>query len=93
MLESFDGDTSLHPAGFPIGEVVPAVGILVDDVGRSRVVSFHYLPRPSPGEIGQIALLLRLLIAVNCIESLENSVFLHNKGFNRVEHIRQEPSP
>ena len=91
MLDSLDGYTGLNPSSSPVGEVIPAFGTFVDGVLGRRKVRFHHLPGPCPGEIGQIALLLRVLVAVDCIERLENSVFLHNKGFNRVEHIRQEP--
>ena len=91
MLDSLDGDTGLYPSSSPVGEVIPPFGTFVDGVLGRRKVRFHHLPGPCPGEIGQIALLLRVLIAVNSIERLEYSVFLHNKGFNRVEHIRQEP--
>ena len=77
MLDSLDGNTGLDPAGFPIGEVIPSFGILVDGVGRARIVCLHYLPRPCPGEIGKIPFLLRVLVAVDSIERLEYSVFLH----------------
>ena len=91
MLDSLDGHAGLNPACSPVGEVIPSFGTFVDGVLGRRKVRFHHLPGPCPGEIGKIALLLRVLIAVNSIERLEYSVFLHNKGFNRVEHIRQEP--
>ena len=38
VLEPLDGNASLHPAESSVGEIVPAVGILVDGVGRVRIV-------------------------------------------------------
>lgn len=78
VLQSLDGDSSLHPAGSPVGEVVPSFGILVDGVRGIGEVSLHHLPRPRPGEVGQIAFPLRVLIAVDCVERAENIVFLHS---------------
>ena len=78
MFESFDRDSRLYPGGSPVGEIVPAFGILVDGVLGGRIDRFYDLPRPCPGEIGEIALLLHVLVAVDCIERLENRVFLHD---------------
>jgi len=77
VLETSDGDSSLHPAGFPVGEIVPSVGILVDGVGGIWVMGLDNLPGPSPGEIGQLTFLLRVLVAVYGIEHAENRFFLH----------------
>ena len=77
VLESLDGDAGLYSACSPVGEIVPAVGTFVDGVGRVRIVRFDYLPRPGPGEIGQVAFLLRVLVAVDCIERCKNTGFLH----------------
>lgn len=77
MLEPLDGDACLHPASPPVGEVVPAVGVLVDGVRGIREVCLHHLPRPRPGEVGKVALPLRVLVAVDRIERSENCVFLH----------------
>ena len=52
VLQSLDSDAGFNPACSPVGEIVPAIGILVDGVGRVRIVRFDYLPRPGPGEIG-----------------------------------------
>ena len=68
MLKTSDGHAGLHPAGSPVGEVVPAVGILVDSVGRVRIVRLHHLPRPRPGEVGKVAFPLSVLVAVERIE-------------------------
>ena len=78
VLQSLDGDSGLHPAGFPVGEVVPSFGILVDGVRGIGEVSLHHLPRPCPGEVGERSFPLRVLIAVDCVERAENSVFLHS---------------
>ena len=91
MLEASDGHAGLNPASSPVGEVVPSVRIFVDGVGRVRKVGFHHLPRPCPGEIGQVALLLHVLVAVHCAEHRENCVLLHKGMIKRV--IRIEPPP
>ena len=83
MLDSFDGDTGLHPAGSPVGEVVPPFGILVNGVLGGWEMVLDHLPRLCPGEIGKVAFLLRVLVAVHCTERLENSVFLHRRLFMR----------
>ena len=83
VFQSLDGDSGLHPAGSPVGEVVPTFGIFVDGVRGIGEVSLHHLPRPCPGEIGKVAFLLRVLVAVHCTERLENSVFLHRRLFMR----------
>ena len=67
MLESLDSYAGFNPAGSPVGEVVPSVGILVDSVGGIREVCLHHLPSPCPGEIGKRSFLLRVLIAVDCL--------------------------
>ena len=77
VLQSFDGHTDLYPASSPVGEIVPPIGTFVDGVGRFGIVGFHFPPRPCPGEIGQLALLLHVLVAVDGIEHRENRVFLH----------------
>ena len=84
MLDSLDGYSSLQSAGSPVGEVIPAIEIFVDGVGRARIVCLHYLPRPSPGEIGKISFLLRVLIAIDRIERLEYSVFLHTLDWDLI---------
>ena len=77
VLEASDGDSCLHPAGAPVGEVVPSVGILVDSVGGVGVIGLDHLPGPRPGEVGEVALPLGVLVAVDSIEHAENGVFLH----------------
>ena len=77
VLEASDGDAGLHPAGAPVGEVVPSVGILVDSVGGVGVIGLDHLPGPRPGEVGEVALPLGVLVAVERIEHAENGVFLH----------------
>ena len=77
MLDALDGDAGLDPAGSPVGEIVPTVGILVDRVRGLGEVCLHHLPRPRPGEVGKVAFPLRVLIAVDCVERAENNVFLH----------------
>ncbi len=81
VLKTPDGHAGLYPAGSPVGKVVPSVGTFVDGVGRVRKVRLHHLPRPCPGEIGQVALLLHVLVAVERIEHRENSVLLHRRLF------------
>ena len=78
MLDTLDGDSGLDPAAFPVGEVVPSFGILVDGVRGFGEVCLHHLPRPRPGEVGKRTLPLRVLIAVDSVEHGENIVFLHS---------------
>ena len=78
VLESLDRDAGLHPARPPVGEVVPPCGILVDGVEGIGEMGLDDLPCPCPGEIGEITLLLRVLVAVDRIERCENVVFLHD---------------
>ena len=80
VLDTLDGDTGLNPAGSPVGEVIPAFGTFVDGVGGRWVVLFDHLPCPRPGEIGEIPFLLRVLIAVECIERCKDALFLHLIG-------------
>ena len=91
VLETLDGDSGLHPTGSPVGEVVPPFGTFVDGVGGIREMGFHHLPRPRPGEIGQIAFLLRVLIAVHCVQRCKDTWFLHVEMGFEVEQIQQEP--
>ena len=80
VLESLDGDTSLNPAGSPVGEVVPAVGILVDDVGGIGKVFFHDFPGPRPRKVREVTFLLRVLIAVDCVQRCKDTRFLHRQN-------------
>ena len=80
VLDTFNGDASLNPAGSPVGEVIPAFRTFVDGVGGRWVVLFDHLPCPRPGEIGEIPFLLRVLIAVECIERCKDALFLHLIG-------------
>ena len=78
MLDAVDRYASLYPAGLSVGEVVPAVGILVDGVHGGRELRFDHLPRPCPGEVGKLPLLLGVLVAVDCAERFENGFVCHD---------------
>ena len=55
-------------------------------------MGFHHLPRPRPGEIGQIAFLLRVLIAVHCIQRCKDTWFLHvEMGFEVEQYSKSRP--
>ena len=82
VLEALDGDTGLYPAGSPVGEVVPAVVAFVDGVGGIGKVLFHDFPRPRPRKVREVTFLLRVLIAVDCVQRCKDTRFLHvQKGF------------
>ena len=92
VLDTLDGDTGLNPAGSPVGEVIPPFGTFVDGVGGIWEMGFHHLPRPRPGEIGQIAFLLRVLIAVHCIQRCKDTWFLHvEMGFEVEQYSKSRP--
>lgn len=91
VLEPLNGHADLYPAGSPVGEVVPAFGTFIDGVGGIGEVGLHHLPSPRPGEIGQVALLLRVLIAVHCVQRCKDAWFLHVEMGFEVEQIQQEP--
>ena len=93
VLETLNGHTNLYPAGSPVGEVIPPVGTFIDGVGGIWEMGFHHLPGPRPGEIGQVALLLRVLIAVHCVQRCKDAWFLHVEMGFEVEQIQQEPPP
>jgi len=78
VLETSDGDACLHPARPPVSEIVPPFGILVDCVDGIGEMGLDDLPCPCPGEVGEIALLLRVLVAVDRIERRENVVSFHD---------------
>ena len=80
VFESLDGHTNLYPAGSPVGEVIPAVGTFVDGVDGIGKMGFHDLPGPRPGEIGKVTFLLRVLVAVDCIERCKDTLFLHRQN-------------
>ena len=80
VLDTLDGDTGLNPACSPVGEVIPAFRTFVDGVGGRWVMLFDHLPCPRPGEIGEIPFLLRMLIAVDCVERCKDALFLHLIG-------------
>ena len=78
VFEVLDRDTGLDPAGPAVSKVVPPIRTFVDGVGSVGIVGLDNLPGPRPGEIGKVALLLRVLVAVHRIERRENRiVFLH----------------
>ena len=85
VFQIMDGDTDFHPAGLAIGEVIPAIRTFVDGVVCFREVGLDNLPSPCPGEIGKVALLLGVLVAVYRIERCKSG-FLHKqisvKGLN-----------
>ena len=91
VLDTLDGDTGLDPGSSPVGEVVPPFGTFVDGVVGIWEMGFHHLPSPRPGEVGQIAFLLRVLIAVHCIQRCKDTWFLHVEMGFEVEHIQQKP--
>lgn len=76
VLKPLDRDAGLHPGGPPIGEVVPSFRVLVDGVRGVGEVRLHDPPCPCPGDVGQVALPLRVLTAVNCIQRLEDAAHL-----------------
>ena len=80
VLQRLDRHTDLNPAGSPVGEVVPTVGTFVDGVRGIGKVYLHDFPRPRPGEIGQVAFLLRVLVAVDGNEGCKDALILHRQN-------------
>ena len=68
VFQILDDDTDFDPAGFSIRKIVPAIRTFVDGVVCFREVGLDNLPSPCPGEIGKVALLLGVLVAVYRIE-------------------------
>ena len=71
MLDVFkilDSNADFNPASATISEIVPTIWAFIDGVKCVRVMSFDNLPRPCPREVSQVALPLRVLIAVHCVE-------------------------
>ena len=68
VLQSFDGDRHLDPTGPSVCKVVPAIWRLIDGVGCFWEMGLDELPCPCPREIGQTALLLHMLIAIDSVE-------------------------
>ena len=92
VLDTLDGNTGLDPGSSPVGEVIPPFGTFVDGVGGIWEMGFHHLPSPRPGEIGQIALLLRVLIAVHCVQRCKDTWFLHvEMGFEVEQYSKSRP--
>lgn len=90
VLQSLNDDAYLYPTGLAIGKVIPAIWTFIDVVAGIWIVLLDHLPSPSPGEISKVSLLLRVVIAVDCVKSCENGLF-HKQKCLRVEHIQQEP--
>lgn len=93
VLDTLDRDTGLNPGSSPVGEVVPPFGTFVDGVVGIWEMGFHHLPSPRPGEIGQIAFLLRVLVAVHCVQRCKDTWFLHvEMGFEVEQYSKSRPS-
>ena len=75
VFKALDGYSNFDPAGFPIREIVPAVWTFIDGVDGFREVGLDNLPSPCPGEIGEVALLFRVLVAVDRIERRKNGLW------------------
>ena len=92
MLDTLDGDTGLNPAGSPVGEIVPAVGTFVDGVGGFGKVFFHDFPGPRPRKVREVTFLLRVLIAVHCVQRCKDTWFLHvEMGFEVEQYSKSRP--
>lgn len=68
VLKVLNRDADFNPASAAVSEVVPTIWAFIDGVKCVRVMSFDNLPRPCPREVSQVALPLRVLIAVHCVE-------------------------
>lgn len=79
VFQILDGDTDFDPAGFSISKVVPAIRTFVDGVEGFREVGLDNLPSPCPGEVGKVALLLSVLVAVDRIERRKMDCGIGNK--------------
>ena len=75
MFQTLNRYTDFHPTGLAIGKVIPAIWTFIDVVAGIWIVLLDHLPSPSPGEIGEVSLLLRVVIAVYCVESCKNGLF------------------
>lgn len=64
VFQTLYGYTDFHPAGVPIREVIPVVWTFIDGVEGIREMGLDDLPSPCPGEIGEVALLFSVLVAV-----------------------------
>ena len=81
VFQILDGDTDFDPTCFPISKVVPAIRTFVDGVEGFREVGLDNLPSPCPGEVGKVALLLSVLVAVDGIERCKSGLLHKQLGY------------
>ena len=72
VLKVLNRDADFNPASAAVSEVVPTIWTFIDGVRSVRIMGFDDLPRPCPREVSQVALPLRVLIAVHCVVRREN---------------------
>ena len=78
VLDSFDGNTCLDPCCPSVSDVRNALCRLVNGVRGIREVRLDDLPSHSPRKEGQVASPLGELVTVDCIQRLEDTLFLAN---------------
>ena len=81
VFQILDDDPDFDPAGFSIRKIVPTIRTFVDGVVRFGKVGLDDLPSPCPGEIGKVALLLSVLVAVDGIERCKSGLLHKQLGY------------